>query len=711
MTTSYEPRRYMFKSKIVLAHNDKYNNLGIKASGISMWFERWFLSSNAKDIGVLYLIFALFAGLVGTAFSVLIRLELSGPGVQFIADNQLYNSIITAHAIIMIFFMVKNYLILNSHFTFFREVNTGNNDSHLLSECNNNDNKPNNNRLDNNNYNKSDNNNKLDNNNDNKPDNKNDYNNKHNYVKVLIDDPYSNRDIILNVAKKQKGVYIWKTLDGKHLYVGHSINLYNRISSYFMPSILKTKARRVLRYLNKYGFANIKLTIYIMKENSSLEQVVELEQHFIDILKPNLNVDLVASNSTTEESITPLVIYNSNEEKLAIKENKGKSGVYRWVNTLTGDSYIGSAVDLSKRFSAYYSQKSIQEVLNRSKSNILSAIQKYGHSNFTLEILEYCSSSDTITREQYYLDFLYPEYNILSIASSSLGKLHCEETKLKISSSLKGKYVSEQTKQKMSESRTGKIFSDETKKILSDLRTGKSSPFLNKSHTEETKQKMSEAIGSKVKVFNKETNQTTIFSSNYKVAESLGCSDFTVRYHIKNKKLYKGKYFFEKNDGTATPEVSQEMREKLRKLKGTPVYMYNAEDLTLLYIFESKQQVYSLINIHHVTLNDGLNSGNLYLNTFFFSLDIIEESPETSLLPLDQMKSLVSDKKEKYKVKHPAAKSILGEFKDDTKKNIEFDSLNSLAKHLKGDRQVIRQYLKGEKSGYYRGKWKFTYKI
>src|SRR5439155_32322 len=50
--------------------------------------------------------FALFSGLIGTSFSVLIRLELSGPGVQYIADNQLYNSIITAHAILMIFFMV-----------------------------------------------------------------------------------------------------------------------------------------------------------------------------------------------------------------------------------------------------------------------------------------------------------------------------------------------------------------------------------------------------------------------------------------------------------------------------------------------------------------------------------------------------------------------------------------------------------------------------
>ena len=40
------------------------------------WQERWFLSSNAKDIGTLYLMFSLFSGLIGTAFSVLIRLEL-----------------------------------------------------------------------------------------------------------------------------------------------------------------------------------------------------------------------------------------------------------------------------------------------------------------------------------------------------------------------------------------------------------------------------------------------------------------------------------------------------------------------------------------------------------------------------------------------------------------------------------------------------------
>jgi hypothetical protein len=89
--------------------NDKHNQQLL--SSISMWYERWFLSTNAKDIGTLYLMFALFSGLLGTAFSVLIRMELSGPGVQYIADNQLYNSIITAHAILMIFFMVMPALI------------------------------------------------------------------------------------------------------------------------------------------------------------------------------------------------------------------------------------------------------------------------------------------------------------------------------------------------------------------------------------------------------------------------------------------------------------------------------------------------------------------------------------------------------------------------------------------------------------------------
>lgn len=73
---------------------------------------RWLCSTNHKDIGTLYLIFSLIAGMLGTSFSVLIRLQLSNPGNTVFSENyQLYNAMVTAHALIMIFFMVMPALI------------------------------------------------------------------------------------------------------------------------------------------------------------------------------------------------------------------------------------------------------------------------------------------------------------------------------------------------------------------------------------------------------------------------------------------------------------------------------------------------------------------------------------------------------------------------------------------------------------------------
>src|ERR1700730_682511 len=94
------------------AHDHDAHDYGHDEHGhYPSFLTRWFCPTNPQDIGTLYIIFAIIAGLIGGLFSVLMRAQLMHPAGTVIEDHQLYNVIATAHGLIMIFFMVMPAMI------------------------------------------------------------------------------------------------------------------------------------------------------------------------------------------------------------------------------------------------------------------------------------------------------------------------------------------------------------------------------------------------------------------------------------------------------------------------------------------------------------------------------------------------------------------------------------------------------------------------
>jgi group I intron endonuclease len=126
---------------------------------------------------------------------------------------------------------------------------------------------------------------------------------------------------------------------------------------------------------------------------------------------------------------------------------KIKENVVYTVELITDKSYVGSSISLSGRFSNYYSLNYPNNKLEKGSSIIYNALLKYGYSNFSLDILEYCKPD--IIREQKYIDILKPEYNILKIAGSRFGIKQTEKAKRLIGDASKGRNFSRESKTKM----------------------------------------------------------------------------------------------------------------------------------------------------------------------------------------------------------------------------------------------------------------------
>ena len=169
------------------------------------------------------------------------------------------------------------------------------------------------------------------------------------------------------------------------------------------------------------------------------------------------------------------------------------------MNVINNKSYVGSSINLGRRFKKYYNYSHISKI--KRNFPIHSALLKYGYSSFKLEILEYCESSILIKREQYYLDNLKLEYNVLKIAGSMLGFKHSEYTKKLFRITRLGRLCSETTRLKLS------------------INNHKSIP---------------------VNLTNIKTGNIMKFSSISRAAQFLDVSDTSVRNFIKLNKSYKG---------------------------------------------------------------------------------------------------------------------------------------------------------------------------
>ena len=131
------------------------------------------------------------------------------------------------------------------------------------------------------------------------------------------------------------------------------------------------------------------------------------------------------------------------------------------------------------------------------------ALLKYGYSNFKLEIIEYCDKAYTLKREQYYLDLIKPNYNILKLAGSALDYKHTEQAIRKIKTVKLGRVRSEETKNKISESMKANI--------------------LNRTRSANFMAKLGAANGTKVQIYDLISKTTEEYSSYSKAATAQRC--------------------------------------------------------------------------------------------------------------------------------------------------------------------------------------------
>ena len=196
-------------------------------------------------------------------------------------------------------------------------------------------------------------------------------------------------------------------------------------------------------------------------------------------------------------------------------------------------------MDLTKRLISYFNKNE----LNRNPRPIQDALVKYGHKNFKLEILEYCPKTELLEKEQYYLDLLIPDYNILKYAYSLFGFKYSQETIDK----LKARIISPEHKEILSLIHKGKIVSYETRnKLAIATASYKKNNPLTPEALENIKSKTTAREGVSVSVLNTNNNEVKKFTNQTEGGKFLGVTRQAIYNAIKRNTLINGIYYISK---------------------------------------------------------------------------------------------------------------------------------------------------------------------
>lgn len=155
------------------------------------------------------------------------------------------------------------------------------------------------------------------------------------------------------------------------------------------------------------------------------------------------------------------------------------SGIYKITNTITQDSYIGSAVNLNSRKRTHFANMNLSKHPNK---HLQASCNKYSIDNFQFEILARCPKEYLLKLEQFFIDNLKPTFNKREKVNSNLGMVLTDEHKQKISKSNTnnpkrvGRKLSDEHKEKMRQAKLGKKLSEETKQKISEKFKGENHP-------------------------------------------------------------------------------------------------------------------------------------------------------------------------------------------------------------------------------------------